>query len=126
VRHVVTENARVEATVAALEAGELAAVGQHLTASHASMRDDYEVTTAGLDLAVEAAVGAGALGGRMTGGGFGGSALLLAGTAQAAQVAAAVTAAFATAGFAPPAITQVTPGPGAHREPVTTRENLNR
>ena len=126
VRHVVTENARVEATVAALEAGAPDAVGPHLTASHYSMRDDYEITTAALDLAVEAALGAGALGARMTGGGFGGSALLLARAARAGQVRAAVTAAFAAAGFAPPAIGEVAPGPGAHRESPTTRENKNR
>src|SRR5262249_60937436 len=77
VRHVVTEDARVEATVADLEAGDLAAVGRQLTASHRSMRDDYEITTPALDLAVEVALSAGALGARMTGGGFGGSAITL-------------------------------------------------
>jgi len=116
VRHVVTENARVEATVAALEAGALDAVGRQLTASHYSMRDDYDITTPALDLAVEAALGAGARGARMTGGGFGGSALLLVDSFLAGRVGTAVTEAFAAAGFAQPAIGEITPGPGARRE----------
>ena len=72
VRHVVTENARVLATVAHLRAGRPAAIGPLLTASHASLRDDFEVTVPELDVAVDAALAAGALGARMTGGGFGG------------------------------------------------------
>ncbi|HSO98709.1 MAG TPA: galactokinase family protein [Solirubrobacteraceae bacterium] len=72
VRHVIGENERVEQTVAALAAGDLAAVGELLDASHASLRENYEVSTD----AVEAAVGrlreAGALGARIMGGGFGG------------------------------------------------------
>ena len=84
-----TEDARVEATVAGLEAGDLAAVGRQLTASHYSMRDDYEITTAALDLAVETALSAGALGARMTGGGFGGSTITL---IEAARVPALTTA----------------------------------
>ncbi|HEX9041598.1 MAG TPA: galactokinase [Trebonia sp.] len=116
VRHVVTEDARVEATVADLEAGDLAAVGRQLTASHQSMRDDYEITTRALDLAVEAALSAGALGARMTGGGFGGSAITLIEAARVPRLTAAVEAAFSAAGFARPRIGTVTPGPGAHRE----------
>jgi galactokinase len=119
-RHIVTENARVEATVAALETGALEAVGRNLTASHYSMRDDYEITTPALDLAVEAALSAGALGARMTGGGFGGSAIALVAAGQAAALAAAVGAAFAAAGFAAPHLSEVTSGPGAHREAVST------
>jgi galactokinase len=119
VRHIVTEDARVEATVAALEAGAMDVVGRNLTASHYSMRDDYEITTPALDLAVEAALAAGALGARMTGGGFGGSAIALVAAGQAAALATAVGDAFAAAGFAAPQLSQVTPGPGAHREAVS-------
>jgi len=116
VRHVVTEDARVEGCVADLEAGDLAAVGRQLTASHYSMRDDYEITTAALDLAVETALSAGALGARMTGGGFGGSTITLIEAARVPTLTAAVEAAFAGAGLSRPRIGTVTPGPGAHRE----------
>ncbi|WP_048876911.1 galactokinase, partial [Saccharomonospora saliphila] len=67
VRHVVTENERVLRTVELLRAGETDGIGPLLSASHASLRDDYEVTVPELDTAVEAALGAGALGARMTG-----------------------------------------------------------
>ena len=76
-RHVVTEIARVRAAVEALRAGDLAEVGRLFDASHASLRDDYEVSCAELDVSVEAARAAGALGARMTGGGFGGSSIAL-------------------------------------------------
>jgi galactokinase len=115
-RHVVTEDARVLATVKALEAGDMDAVGRYLTASHSSMRDDFEITTPALDLAVEAALAAGALGSRMTGGGFGGSTISLIDGERVPAVAAAITAAFRSAGLAAPGISRVTPGPGAHRE----------
>ncbi|MFN8516423.1 MAG: galactokinase, partial [Chloroflexia bacterium] len=72
-RHVVTENARVQAAASALAAGDLATVGALMAASHASLRDDYEVSTPALDALVAAAVASpGCLGTRMTGGGFGG------------------------------------------------------
>jgi galactokinase len=116
VRHVVTENARVEATVAALEAGELDAVGRHLTASHYSMRDDYEITTPALDLAVQTALAAGALGARMTGGGFGGSTITLIGADRVPALTTALLDAFDAAGLAAPGIRTVTPGPGARKE----------
>jgi galactokinase len=116
VRHVVTEDARVAATVAGLEAGDLAAVGRQLTASHYSMRDDYEITTPALDLAVETALSAGALGARMTGGGFGGSAITLIEAARVPALTAAVQEALAGAGLSRPRIGTVTPGPGARRE----------
>ncbi|HEX4977671.1 MAG TPA: galactokinase, partial [Nocardioides sp.] len=74
-RHVVTENARVVAAVAALEAGDLAALGPLFDASHASLRDDFSVSCEELDVACAVAVETGALGARMTGGGFGGSAI---------------------------------------------------
>jgi galactokinase len=120
VRHVVTEDARVEATVADLEAGDLPAVGRRLVASHASMRDDYEITTQALDLAVEVALSAGALGARMTGGGFGGSTITLIDADQAPALTTALRDAFATAGYGAPRVGTVIPGPGAWRE-VTSR-----
>ena len=116
VRHVVTENARVEAAVAALEEGAMPAVGQLLTASHRSMRDDYEITTPALDLAVEAALSAGALGARMTGGGFGGSTITLIEAGLVPELTAALGYAFSAAGFARPRVTTVTPGDGAHQD----------
>ena len=76
-RHVLSENARVDATVAALQAGELAEVGRLLDASHASLRDDYEASVAEVEATVAALKRAGAVGARMVGGGFGGSVLAL-------------------------------------------------
>jgi galactokinase len=78
VRHVETENARVRETVAALERGDVAALGPIFAASHASLRDDHEVSTPTLDALVAAALGAGAFAARMTGGGFGGCVVALA------------------------------------------------
>ncbi|MFE0659933.1 galactokinase, partial [Streptomyces sp. NPDC058876] len=98
VRHVVTENARVGRAVDLLTAGRPEALGPLLSAGHASLRDDYRVSCPETDLAVEAAVAAGALGARMTGGGFGGSVIALVPVAAAGPVARAVTAAFAAAG----------------------------
>jgi len=116
VRHVVTEDDRVIATVAALEAGAMQTVGQYLTASHRSMRDDYEITTPALDLAVDTALSAGALGARMTGGGFGGSTITLIDERQVPALRTALADAFRSARFAQPHVTTVTPGAGAHKE----------
>ena len=77
VRHVISENERVDAAVAALESGELAELGALLSASHASLRDDYEVSVPEVERAVAACMDAGALGARIMGGGFGGSVLAL-------------------------------------------------
>ena len=85
-RHVVTENERVRRFAAALEGGELAMAGELLRESHASLRDDYEVSIPELDLLVELAVEAGALGARLLGGGFGGSVLVLAHATHAEEV----------------------------------------
>ncbi|HEV2639600.1 MAG TPA: galactokinase [Actinocrinis sp.] len=95
VRHVVTENARVRQFVALLGAGALdeeraAAAGRLMTASHYSLRDDYEVSCEELDVVVEAALQGGALGARMTGGGFGGSAIALVPLALVDQVTESV------------------------------------
>ena len=114
-RHVVTENARVLAAVELLRAGRLDRLGPLLAASHASLRDDYEVSSPELDTAVEAAVDAGAVGARMTGAGFGGSAVALVPAAQVDPVTGQVAAAFAAAGFAAPEVTTVTPADGARR-----------
>jgi galactokinase len=102
VRHVVTEIDRVDRAVEALRADDLDTLGSLLTASHLSLRDDYEVSCAELDTAVEAALAAGALGARMTGGGFGGSAIALVRSEASDAVASAVRTAFAERGFSEP------------------------
>ncbi|MFN8196627.1 MAG: galactokinase [Nocardioidaceae bacterium] len=102
VRHVVTEIARVEEVVAAAAEHDWARVGRVFVESHASMRDDYEISCAELDLAVETALSAGALGARMTGGGFGGSAIALVPQDWVEAVGDAIAAAFAGAGFTEP------------------------
>jgi galactokinase len=86
VRHVATENERVRATLAALDHGDTAALGAIFAASHASLRDDYEVSTPTLDALVAAALEAGAFAARMTGGGFGGSVVALAEPARVKDV----------------------------------------
>jgi galactokinase len=103
VRHVVSENARVELVARLLTDGDVELVGPVLTAAHASLRDDYEVSCRELDLAVDTGIAAGALGGRMVGGGFGGSAIALVRTEDVGRVAEAVAAAFADAGLTAPA-----------------------
>jgi len=116
VRHIVTENQRVRDTVAALRAHGAGAIGDLLVASHASMRDDFEISAPELDLAVEASLEAGAIGARMTGGGFGGAAIAVVETARVADVGAAVEAAFAASGFASPHLFTVAPAAGAGRD----------
>ncbi|MGY5129479.1 galactokinase [Streptomyces nigrescens] len=115
VRHIVTENHRVEEVIACLDAGRTRAIGPLLTAGHASLRDDFKISCRELDLAVDSALAAGALGARMTGGGFGGSAILLVEEADAPAVGAAVTEAFAAAGHAAPRIFEAVASAGAHR-----------
>lgn len=110
VRHVVREIARVQAFVALLDADRLRDVGPLMDASHASLRDDYEVSCRELDVAVEAARAAGALGARMTGGGFGGSAIALVEADAVPTVATAVDAAFAAEGLRAPAFSVALPG----------------
>jgi len=113
VRHVVTETERVRLAVQALNADDFAELGRLFIDSHASMRDDYEISCEELDVAVLAVLEAGALGARMTGGGFGGSAigLVYAGAVAAAQEC--VRTAFAAKGFAEPAfIVAEAGGPG--------------
>jgi galactokinase len=109
VRHVVTEIERVRQTVRLIDEGDLAAVGPLLDASHASLRDDYEVSSVELDVACAAAVRAGALGARMTGGGFGGSAIALVHREDTERVAAAVAAAFDAEDLGAPAFLRAVP-----------------
>ncbi|MDT0143312.1 galactokinase [Microbacterium sp. PRC9] len=116
VRHVVTENQRVLDTVRTLREQGPTAIGDLLVASHASMRDDFEISVPELDTAVEAALAAGAVGARMTGGGFGGAAIALVAHDKVQAVTDAATAAFAAAGFAAPTIFTVTPSAGAARD----------
>ncbi|WP_407552420.1 galactokinase [Streptomyces sp. Pv4-95] len=115
VRHIVTENHRVEEVVARLDAGDTRAIGPLLTEGHRSLRDDFKISCVELDLAVDTAVAAGALGARMTGGGFGGSAVVLVEEADAQRVTDAVTTAFAAAGHTAPRIFTAVPGAGACR-----------
>ncbi len=115
VRHVVTEDQRVLDVVALLREGKVPAIGPLLTASHSSLRADYEVSAPELDVAVEAALRAGAYGARMTGGGFGGCAIALVDADRADQVGTEVTRAFAAAGFGEPATFPAVPSDGARR-----------
>jgi len=115
VRHVVTENQRVLDTVAVLRSEGPLAIGELLDASHTSMRDDFEISVPELDLAVVTARENGAIGARMTGGGFGGAAIALAPREAIEQIAAAVRAAFASRDYAEPATFTVTAADGAHR-----------
>ena len=116
VRHVVTEIERVQAAVSALEAGDLGEVGRLFDASHASLRDDYEVSCEELDVATATARTHGALGARMTGGGFGGSCIAIVPADRAEAVAAAIEAAFDEAGFAAPQSFTVTASGPARRD----------
>ncbi|AXE86494.1 galactokinase [Streptomyces sp. Go-475] len=115
VRHIVTENERVERVVALLESGKTRAIGPVLVEGHASLRDDFRISCPELDLTVDTALAAGALGARMTGGGFGGSAIVLAEEADVDAITKAVTEAFAAANFTTPRVFEAVPSPGAHR-----------
>ncbi|NEC89650.1 galactokinase [Streptomyces sp. SID12501] len=116
VRHVVTEDHRVERVVELLKSGgDTRAIGPILTEGHASLRDDFQVSCPELDLVVESAVGSGALGARMTGGGFGGSAIVLVEAEDADRVGKAVEEAFGAAGYAAPRVFAAVPSAGARR-----------
>ncbi|WP_372594999.1 galactokinase [Actinotalea sp.] len=103
VRHVVTEIARVQEIADLLARDAVEEMGPVLSAAHASLRDDYEVSCPELDVAVDTAAAHGALGGRMVGGGFGGSAIALVRVDDVDRVAAAVDEAFASRGWHAPA-----------------------
>ncbi|MFI2434805.1 galactokinase [Streptomyces sp. NPDC018693] len=115
VRHIVTENERVERIVSLLESGETRAIGPVLVEGHASLRDDFRISCPELDLVVDTALSAGALGARMTGGGFGGSAIVLAEAGDVGTLTKAVEESFASAGFTAPRVFEAVPAPGARR-----------
>jgi len=114
-RHVLTEEERTRALVALLRADRPQDVGPLLDGSHASLREDHEVSSPELDVVTDAARSAGALGARMTGGGFGGSAVALVRTEDVDAVAGAVTRASATAGHPRPQLVTVVAAGGAER-----------
>ncbi len=113
VRHVVTENQRVLDVVALMRHGRVGDIGPILAASHASLRDDYEVSCTELDLAVDVAMSVGAYGARMTGAGFGGSAIALVDRALVADLRAKVVRAFDRAHLRSPAIFNAVASAGA-------------
>ena len=115
VRHVVSDDHRVERVIALLDAGDVRAIGPVLTEGHASLRDDLRISCDELDLVVATANSAGALGARMTGGGFGGSAIVLVEAADVDTVTKAVEEAFAAAGFMAPRVFPAVPSAGARR-----------
>ena len=115
VRHIVTENQRVLDTVAKLEAEGPRAIGDLLYGSHASMRDDFEISIDELDTAVETALRHGAVGARMTGGGFGGAVIALTPIEIISEVTLAVRAEFEVLGYGEPNIFAVSAAPGAVR-----------
>jgi galactokinase len=112
-RHAVTEIARVLDAVSALKSSDFNSLGHLINASHASLRDDYTVSCPELDVAVQASLDAGALGSRMVGGGFGGSAIALVNASDVGSVQASVTQAFKAQGFTPPRFFTSLPSSGA-------------
>jgi galactokinase len=113
---VVSEVALVDAFVESLWADDWDAIGPLMVASHVSLRDDYEVSCEELDVVVDVARESGAIGARMTGGGFGGSAVVLAPVDRIAAVRRDVTSAFADRGWRAPSVFEVTPSAGARRD----------
>ena len=116
VRHVVTEDQRVLDTVRALREQGPTAIGELMDASHRSMRDDFEISVPELDLAVETALANGAIGARMTGGGFGGAAIALIPGGSVSRLQVAIDGAFAEHGFGQPVTFTVSAANGAVRE----------
>ncbi|MEV7969090.1 galactokinase [Sphaerisporangium sp. NPDC088356] len=115
VQHVVTENHRVQALIGLLRAGAVREIGALLNASHLSLRDQYEVSCPELDVAVEAAVRGGARGARMTGGGFGGSAIALVAADRVQRVREEIVRAYGQRGWAAPRFLPAAPAAGARR-----------
>ncbi|WP_433141798.1 galactokinase [Actinomadura nitritigenes] len=115
VQHVVTENHRVEASVGLLRAGAVGELGAMLNASHLSLRDQFEISWPEADAAVDAALRAGARGGRMIGGGFGGSVIVLTASDRADRVRDAIAAAYAKRGWTAPEFLDAVPSAGARR-----------
>jgi galactokinase len=115
-KHVVTENRRVLDAVEALKKRDLARLGELLLQSHASMRDDFEISVVELDTAVELAMEVGAVGSRMTGGGFGGAAIAIIDESKMELLREHCKAIFAKKGFAEPNVFSVAPSDGAIRD----------
>ncbi|MCX4666662.1 galactokinase [Streptomyces sp. NBC_01381] len=115
VRHIVSDDHRVEQVIALLDVGDVRAIGPVLTEGHASLRDDLRISCEELDLVVSTANASGAIGARMTGGGFGGSAIVLVEEPDAESVTKSVLEAFATAGFTAPRVFPAVPSAGARR-----------
>ena len=115
VRHVVTENSRVLGAVNVLRQGRIADLAPLLDSSHSSMRDDFEITVPQVDLAVEVARASGALGARMTGGGFGGCIIALVPAGELERVGSEIARSFARAGYRPPVHFSAVPSAGAQR-----------
>jgi galactokinase len=116
VRHVITENQRVLDTVDALQRSGPKAIGKLMYASHESMRDDFEISVDELNIAVETALRHGAIGARMTGGGFGGAAIALTPLEKIGEVSLAIYAEFEALGYLKPDIFAVSAAQGAKRE----------
>lgn len=117
-RHVVSENERVLAAARALDTSDVAEMGRLMAASHASLRDDFEVSSRELDLMVECAMGqAECLGARMTGAGFGGCAVALVEARRATAFAAKTLEEYRIGGGAEPAAYVVEPSAGAWVRP---------
>jgi galactokinase len=114
-RHVIAENRRVLAAAELLRAGDQAGIGALLTASHRSLRDEFEVSWPQADAAAEAAAGAGAAGARLTGGGFGGSVVALVPAGRAGHVRRAVTGRFARHRWPAPRYLDAVPSGAARR-----------
>lgn len=114
-RHVFSEIDRVTVAVREIRAGDYAALGDCFNASHASMRDDFEISAPELDLVVDTALSLGALGARMTGGGFGGSAIALVPRERVDTVEQAIAEAFSDAGWAAPGFLPAVPSRGVCR-----------
>ena len=114
-RHVVTDDERVQVAARLLRSGAAAEVGPLLTASHRSLRDDFEVSWPQADVAVDTALAAGALGGRMIGGGFGGSVIAMVPAGGAERAVAAVRDEFGRRGWTAPTVVPAAPCEGAGR-----------
>ena len=112
-RHAINEIARVMNAVEKLQERDFLALGELITSSHISLRDDYDVSCPELNCAVDTALAHGALGARMIGGGFGGSAIALLSQDQSKGVQQAIAQAFATAGFRAPRFFTSLPSDGA-------------
>lgn len=115
-RHVITENQRVLEAVSALKSGNMPKLGQLLLESHASMRDDFEISIEELDTAVGVAMSVGAIGSRMTGGGFGGAAIAVIEESKLEALSNQCKKVFAEKGYAEPNIFSVSPSEGARKE----------